>query len=454
MVRLLSIAFLCVFWAQLSAYQSTDAFLKELDGFLTPKQMAKIIGDNDAAKIAVLAENEDLEIADHYLVSDELLRLLRRGGVLNTELGKKLEDFQSEIDRLEKPQRDLAIAKWKALWLDKAAAYLRHVRSLKRLWAIDLNQTLDYDDNVLLGDPGDPTTITNSGRDDFGMTLAGGITLRPCINMPKKRNWNWRVNLNGSSRMQSKEESLEYETVGLRNSISWSNISALWKSLAFSHEYRGTTLKSSTDSKQHIFNLNTRFYPMTSNLWGFGNGINRVSIAYRIRGEDETSIDIGTATASNFQNLKEKVQTFSLTYGQNFMKLGKGSPFQTFGWSLKYESQSPDYARTRDSSYFDLGLNYTRALPNLSSRYNINWNNRMSFRLREWDTESATNETEQQQFSLNTALNARWNPNFSTNFSLSYMVKKSDVNDVARPWRSPTYVNQWRFAISNSFLTF
>jgi hypothetical protein len=448
MNRLLTLSMLCLMWGSLSAYQSADSFLKELDEFLTPKQMSKIISDEFASKIASLAEKEDMEVSDNYLVSDELLRLLRRGGVLNTELGKLLEDFQSECDRLEKNERDLAIAKWKALWLEKASTYLRHVRSLKRLWAVDFSHSVDHDSNILQGDPSDPVTQFNSGKDDYGTTFKGGLTLRPLINMPKNRNWRWNVNFNGTYRIQAKEEALEYSSAGLRNSLSFSRLSKLWTSFSISHEYLGTSLKSSPNSGQHIIGLNSRFMPMVKGPLGFNNGINNIGFQVRLKNEDSSST-----------SAEEDVQVFSLSYGQNFMKTGKSNVFQTIGWTLRYESQSADPTATRldtsrDTSVFDLGLSYSRSLPTLSDRYNFNWRSSLNYRIKDWDTASATNETEQNQVSLSTALSARWNTNFTSNLSLSYMNKDSDISDPLLPTRTSSSVDQWRVVFANTFLTF
>ena len=448
MIKLLTFSILCVFWSQLSAFQSADTFLKDLDEFLTPTEMSKIIGDERASQIASLAEVEDLEISDHYLVSDELLRLLRRGGILNTQFGKKLEDFQSECDRLEKDDRDLAIAKWKALWLEKSSNYLRHVRSLKRLWAVNFGHVMDHDSNILLGDPSDPVTQLNSGKEDFGTTFNGGLTLRPLINDSKKRNWNWKINLNGASRIQAKEENLEYQSGGLRNVVSFSNLSSVFKTLTVSHEYKGTSLKSSPNSKQHIISLNSRFSPISYELFGFNNGLNRINFQYRLKDENASS----TAAA-------EEVNVVSLGYGQNFMKTGKNTPFQTLGWTLKYEAQSADPTTTRidtsrDTSLFDLGLSYSRSLPKISSRYSLNWMNSINFRLKDWDSQSATNETSQNQITISTSLSSRWTTNCSSNFSISYMNKKSDINDPTTPTRTSSTVDQWRVVFSNSFLTF
>jgi len=448
MIRSLTFSLLCLFWGSLSAYQSADAFLKDLDAFLTPAEMAKIIGDERASQIANLAEIEDLEISDHYLVSDELLRLLRRGGVLNTEFGKKLEDFQSECDRLEKNDRDLAIVKWKALWLEKSSTYLRHVRSQKRLWAVDFGHVMDHDSNILLGDPSDPVTQQNSGKEDFGTTFNGGLTLRPLINMPKKRSWKWKMNLNGAYRIQAKEENLEYQSGGLRNVVSFTNLSSVFKTVTLSHEYKGTSLKSSPNSRQHILSINSRFLPISQGLLGFNSGLNRVNFQYRLKDEDASS----TAAA-------EEVNVISLGYGQNFMKTGKNIPFQTLGWTLKYEVQSADPTATRvdtsrDTSLFDLGLSYSRSLPKMSSRYSFSWMNSLNLRMKDWDSQSTTNETSQNQVTVSTSISSRWSTNFSSNFSISYMNKKSDINDATTPSRTSSTVDQWRIVFSNSFLTF
>jgi hypothetical protein len=129
------------------------------------------------------------------------------------------------------------------------------------------------------------------------------------------------------------------------------------------------------------------------------------------------------------------------------------------GWTLKYEAQSADPTTTRidtsrDTSLFDLGLSYSRSLPKISSRYSLNWMNSINFRLKDWDSQSATNETSQNQITISTSLSSRWTTNCSSNFSISYMNKKSDINDPTTPTRTSSTVDQWRVVFSNSFLTF
>lgn len=185
--KILSMAILGLGMAQSAmAYQSVDGFLKDADEFLTMKQMSRILDRGDALEVAKLAQNEDMDVLGTYLVSDTMLRLMKRSGLVKTEFGRLMEEFQAECDRLGGDARLEAMAAWRTLWLEKSFAYLKYIKSLKPVWGADLVQSMDYNSNASLRDPDDTTNNNPLGRRDSSLNISGTVRYRPTMNYEKK----------------------------------------------------------------------------------------------------------------------------------------------------------------------------------------------------------------------------------------------------------------------------
>lgn len=446
LIKILIIFFVGV--SPLWGYQSTEKFLKELDKFLDHKQMAKIIPNKKALEIGHLAETEDFEVSSQYLVSDELLRLLKRRNVLNTRFGELIEKFQAECDRLETSERGEAIAKWRSLWLEKVSSYLGYTKSLKRRWSFDITETLDYDSNVKLVDP-DKDQF--SGRRDTSLALNGNFKFRPFVNYKKSYAWKYHAQLIGNTKLQSSEKDLEYNSIGLKNAFSFSKLAPNLERVSFNHQYIRSYSNNPTNTRmeygQHKINLNFQVYPLKFDDVYFSSAIHHVKLSFRQK-EEFRDNKIGT--------LGEDVDAFSISIGQSLLKIGNKLPVQSYGWNLKYESQSVSPSSDRDYSFFSLGVNYSRPIPNWLPKYGLNWRTSASVRLKDWDSVKSGGNTKEDetQYTVSTSLSAKWFSNLSSNLSLSYLRKDQDLKVLTATDVASKGVDQWRIALSNTFLTF
>ena len=209
-------------------------------------------------------------------------------------------------------------------------------------------------------------------------------------------------------------------------------------SVSLSHEFKHTSLDSSADNDQHILSLSSRFLPFVAKGFYFNSAVNSATLQYRIKNED------ATATAAS-----EDVDVISLNFSQSYMTTGKDIAFQSLGWSIKYEQQSSTPTVSRDNSYIDLGLNYMRSLPEYYTDKNLNFTSSLTYRVKDWDTNSSLNEKDQNQLTILLGLGARWTPNWSSNFNVSFL--KKDTNYTTG---GSADVDQWRVAFTNTFLTF
>ncbi|MBF0198284.1 MAG: hypothetical protein HQL32_11260 [Planctomycetes bacterium] len=422
------------------ANKNYSTFLKDLDAFLTPKQIRKIVPDKEVRRIIRLAQEEDMDVQDNYLISDELLRLLRPGGVLNTEFGMLMENFQSECDRLEAEERLLAVTEWRALWLDKVSAYMGYHRTLKRLWAVDVSHSIDYDTNAHLTDPDKDIAL---GRNDWGSSLSGGFTFRPFINQKKGLDWTFTSEVQGMNRMMAKSNDLEYDTLGWDNVLTYNNLSRQLQRLQFSLNTMRSFLKDPDNTRMDYGNttlrVKGRFLPMK--LGGFfKSGSNFASLQYRMK-EEYADVPNGLVSQDS--------DTYSITYGQSYMRLAMKT-IQTYRWSLKYENQDVDPNAARSYSYFSLGLSYAQGLPHWFPKRNLYWMNYLSLRLKDWSETSIDGDKDGElQFYLSTSLRANWTSNFYSSFNISYSNKKRDILVLA-----DESIDQWRFVLTNSYMTF
>ena len=146
---------------------SVEYHLEQLDKDLNKKVIGKYIPRGNTSSVISLAMEEDMDAnyQNHYLLSDEMLSLMNKDGVLGSSFATKIEAFQNFVDSLSKEEQKLeAIGAWKTLWLDKVSEHQLYLKGLKKLFTYDVTQSLNYDSNIKLESSDDAF----SGADDVG----------------------------------------------------------------------------------------------------------------------------------------------------------------------------------------------------------------------------------------------------------------------------------------------
>jgi hypothetical protein len=412
----------------LFAYQSANAFLQEADSTLTMKQLTKLIPKDRAVDAAKLAQEEDMDVAGPFLISDRNLRMMRRSGLVGTEFGKLMEAYQAECDRLPEAERAEAVAAWRGLWLDKSSAYVRYVKSLKPVWSFDFSETLDYSSNASLVDP-DTTSPVLSGDDDVGFGLDGTVKYRPTRNIEKKLGWGYEVQLNGTTQMQASEKALEVDNWALDNTFDIDSpfkgvrkISLGWN---FLRSYSQAPNLERMEYERHAFKVagSSVLMPMKGYFSAY---YHTGSVQLRLKNQFPATGGTGV-----------DYDTLVLRYGATFLRSGDGIPFQAYSIGLSNEDES---ANTGNSDYnvWMLTANYSRSLSDIVARYALNWDSGLSFRIKDASTD-------EEQFMVNTGIRAVWNAHASSSLTVSYLNKnKTNASDV----------DQFRVAWTNVLTTF
>lgn len=448
MKKTLSYFFLATVMLGESFAMSIDDYLLRLDDYLSPKTMAELIPNRKALDIYRLAEDEDMEVTDDYLISDILLRNIQRSGLIDTEFGKFIEDFQNECDKLNEIPRREAIARWRSLWLEKVSNYLRYVKSLKRVWTYDLSQTIDQDSNVRLT-PQDQTTNTFSDKSDIGATHAIGLHYRPFVNHKRWSKYNYQFNLGGMTRKQASVKEVEYDTWSFGNEMRLKGISSNLTSLKFYQAYERSYTNNPTDPRmefdQWTLGVRGTMFPMVFKSGYFKSASFTGGLSYKMKNEFMNDNGIKT--------VDEDIDTITLSLSQNFIRVGSGIPLETMGWSLSYQTQDVSPNDYRKFSYFSGGANYSRSLSKIIPKFPTTWRSSIGLRLKDWgDARTATgfadNESET-QYTVSTSLRARWTANFSSRLALSYLHKDKGVTN-----SSDSKIDQFKITLNNTILTF
>jgi hypothetical protein len=438
------------------AYQSVDGFIKDADELLTMKQMSKLLDRDDAMSVAKLAQEEDMEALGPYLVSDDMLRMMRRSGLVKTEFGLLMEEFQAECDRLTENERLEAMAAWRSLWLEKSFAYLKYIKSLKPVWGADLMQSMDYNSNVSLRDPDSPGAVNTLGMRDTGMTLNGTLRYRPTINREKKLGWSYLAKLDVLKQSQSSVEEVQYETVSLDHGFRMNqpmegvqNVSFNWN---YMRSYSKDPASERMDYGRHAFKLGlVSEIKSVDGKWATGY-MHNASLQYRAKEE--------YPGVGGFAPIGNDLDTVVLNYGMTYLKAASDTPFQTLSWNLSYEQQSGEEDSSvnagRDYDVWALMVGYSRGLSDFISEYNMNLSSSLSYRFKDGDGSGRGTVLEDQQWLASVALNATWTAYWSSSFSVSYLNKVQDkIQSLPNPQVPRTNDSeQWRVAWTNILSTF
>jgi len=331
------------------------------------------------------------------------------------------DSFQTACDHLQEQRRQEVLMAWKSLWLDKTAQFLRYQKTLKRVWTVDFSHSVNYDTNVLLN-PNDSTTSVHSDEEDIGIDGQLGLTLRPFINMKKIRNWSLQTQLVGDSRIQASVKEVESNTVDSITTLTFDKINSFMDRVqtvySYKRSYSQAPLNPRMDFGQHSGTIRLKYYPMNFNNFCFSSGSWRTNLDYRVKTE---FADRANALA------KQSLDSYGISVGQNFLRLGKNIAFQTYGWDIKYEKQdvSPDITRDYDS--VSLGLSYSRKITKILPKMGLTWRTNARLQLKDWGSVVASTATEDEaQTSLSSSLGARWSANWSSLFTVSYLNKNQD----------------------------
>lgn len=446
------------------AYQSPEAFIEELDGVLTPKVMGALVPNGDVIDVARLAQEEDMEPGSDYLISDQLLRRLKRSMLKGTEFSRVMEAFQAECDRLDAQKRAEAIALFRSYWLERVMEHLRYVKSLKSVWGVYLTQSIDYNSNVTLldlSDLNDFNQATNGdplGLRDTGLSLAGGVTYMPLINHNRNKPWDYKVNAAMSSQTQSLEESIEYDTATLTQTLSWKEpvegIRRASLSWGFMRAWSQNPENPRMDFEHHAFTL-AASSDVKAMKGYFGARSQNISLQLRLKNEFRDQPNAGAEI---------DVQAVKLGYGWTYLKVEKNEPFQSLSWKLSLEQDRTDVesdvigiaaARlkesTRDYTAYGMTVRYNRGVPELLPEYGVSWTTVGGVRFKSWDPEASVPapDEKENQFRVATSLKATWNRWLSSSIEVAYLHRQRDrLNDAAYSY------DQWRLVWTNQFIHF
>jgi hypothetical protein len=424
----------------------TDEHLQNLDKALSPRAIQKFIAKEQSKAAVSLAMEEDLnaEYPNYYLLSDDMLNLFDKEGILTSPFAHQIEAFQAHVDSLKnEEEKAMAISAWKSLWLDKVSEYQVFLKSLKKRVTFDLSQDFNYDSNIKVLD-----NDQNSGLADSGASFSAGLNWKPFINNKKSMDWRYAFRLSGRRTLQTDENDVQYDYLTWSNRLSYANIAPGVSTLSFnlSGTYgfqKGDGAAERFEYSQYALGSSVSFLPFKASHITFGHfksGVHKASL--RIRFKDEAA-----NTASGI--LQEDVNILTLTYGQMYSQVNKTQPFQILGWNVSIENQEVDIVDTRDYTYLKLGTYYIRNISSLIENSNLTWNSRVSLRLKDWSNSTAGTRENEFEYYLSTGVSNAWTGNFSTSLDLSYRNRSQDLNNA-----TDQDIEQWRIVLSNSFLTF
>lgn len=428
------------------ANSKTEEHLIKLERSLTPRAIRDFMAKEHTKAAVSLAMEEDLnaDYPNYYLLSDDMLNLFDKEGVLKSVFAKQIEAFQMHVDSLEdEEEKALAISAWKSLWLDKVSEYQVFLKSLKKRVTFDLSQDFNYDSNIKVVD-----NDLNSGLADSGASIAGGLNWKPFINNRKSVDWRYVFRLSGRRTLQTDENDLQYDYLTWSNRLSYANIAPGISTLSFnlSGTYgfnKGDGSAERYEYSQYALGSSISFLPFKASGITFGHfksGVHKASLKYRMK-DERANTTVPTPD--------EDVNILSLSYGQMYSQVAKTQPFQILGWNATFENQAVDTDDTRDYTYFKLGAYYIRNVSSWIENSNLTWNNRISLRLKDWSDSTANTRENEFEYYLSTGLSNSWTGNFNTSLDISYRNRSQDINSAA-----DQNMDQWRIVLTNTYLTF
>jgi len=421
--------------------QSPEAFLGEADQMLTDRQLDRLIPRESLVEVARLAQEEDMEPLDKYLISDDTLRLLRRSSLIGTDFGNLMEEYQAECDRQGGDAKIVALSEWRSLWLEKVFGHLRYIRSLKPVWSASLSQTMDYTNNVnLLVDPDSPTGNGGLGDDDSGLGLTGGLTYMPLINHNREKNWDYVGSFSLSTQFQGSEEQLEYDALQFSNRIDFKEpFSMVRKASVDWNFFRLYSYKDngnpSSDFYRHAltFSLDGHGRKMKNGSY-FDAYVPKASLQIRLKDEVGATID--------------EITTFRLKFGWSYLRSRKDEAFSSLGWTVDYQQDGADSVKARDFAAIGLRVYYFKVIEDLLPSRDVNWNSSIYVRHRDYDAPTAGTYESEDEVLLSTSLNTSWSARLSSSVSLTYLNKERDVLSAASE-----SIDQWKVMWMNRFIT-
>lgn len=428
------------------ANMTTEEHLRSLERSLTPRVIRDFVAKEHTKSAISLAMEEDLNAnyPNGYLLSDDMLELFDKEGILNSAFAKQIEAFQAHVDTLKnEEEKAMAIAAWKSLWLDKVSEYQVFLNSLKKRVTFDLSQDFNYDSNIKVQDNDD----ANTGLSDTGASLSGGLNWKPFINNRKSVDWRYVFRLSGRKTLQTDENDVQYDYLTWSNKLSYANIAPGITTLSFdlSGTYgfqKGDGATERFEYSQYALGSSVSFLPFKANKITFGHfnsGIHRASLRYRMK--DETA-NTATPTA------QEDINILTLSYGQMYSQVAKTQPFQILGWNATLENQMAD-TDSRDYVFLKLGMYYYRNISSLIENSNLTWNNRASLRLKNWTDSTAGSQDNEFEFYISTGVSNAWTSKFTTYFDVSYRNRDQDYDNA-----TDKDIEQWRIVLTNSYITF
>lgn len=419
--------------------------LKELETFLTPQNMGKLVPDKKVSEVYRLSENEDMEPTSAYIIGDDMLMLLRKRGILNTEFGVLIENLQNVADGLAEQERKQVLASWRSLWLEKLSNYVRFHHAQKRNWTFDHSHTVDYDSNVAL-DPEDPSRSRHANKDAAGFSYNAAFGLRPFINVPSLKSFDIETRVSGSQRLQSRIKETQSDTMGLGQVFAYNHHKGFLRKTALSYDFTRSWSQNPANSRmefdQHAVNLSFLSIPVRLKHGPFESTSWRLSFGYRAK-TDFRDASVKTSKEDDSDSI-------TATLGQNFDWMWRKDRSQSVGWQLRYEQQQTSPSTNRNYNFTDVGLNHNISFGPLGlAKRGLSLRSSFEVRAKDWDNPNTKTTADEGQITLQSALRAAWTANWSSRLSLSYMTKDQDFQG-----GGSTKINQFRAALTNTFLTF
>lgn len=428
--------------AQVMEGADAEALLAELDAFLTPSNMRKLLQRKQIDVIYRMAQEEDMAWGDEYLISNQLLQLLHKRGILNTPFGALMERLQEMADELPADQKAELTGRWRSLWLDKTSEFVRHQKAQRRVWTFDYSHSFDYDSNVAL-DPTDNTKSRYADKDAVGLSNDIGFAWRPFVNHLKS--WDIQLlKLSYGTREQSRIKSTLSDSVTAATSVGYDFSDGVFQRIGWSQRFLSSYSKNPAN-KRHDFRQLSESLNFDLRAW-------KIPSAYFNR--TQMRLNLGYNNKDDFRDVRvatsvsDDSDAFNATLSQNFSRLG--GTYQDLGWSLRYENQSTQPTRSRDFSNFNFGVHYARSVKaSWISSNPLQWRSTIDVRNKDWDNAVAASAKDEFQYQLGTSLRASWSTNWSTRLALSWMAKDQDLQG-----GGSLDVEQFRASITNTFLTF